>query len=559
MKNTKFPTHTYSEWQQAAEKAIKGKPFEETLKTPTIEDVTLEPLYTKDMLDRFGSYVPAQVAAIQHGKHQPSWLVSQEVTADSAEEYLTLMKDDLLRGNETVVYSGFRKFEWTDEQLNELAQLLVEYPLYFKLSGDDQDVLRVFDFIAPEKQSQLQGVIFSEEPVNAPENVRTQLVDTIPIHHAGGTAVHELGVALSILSEQMVDVDFTESAKNTWIRFAVDTQFFQEIAKLRAFRVLWQAFCSAYGDETPTIPVFTETSVRSYSKLDPYVNLLRAGNSTFAAVLGGTDAHTVHPHDFLTESDLSSRRIARNVQLVIKEEAHVSHVIDPSAGSYFIETLTKEYVEAAWNYFLEIENIGGYSEAIKSGWLTDDIQAKWIEREQNVATRKQSLIGTNIYANPQEAVRNVKTDDSHIEYMTAKRLAIPFEKLRAKSKVTNLKSAIILMEPLKDIKAQVDFVSGFLAVGGIRVSVSGYLQTAEQINQFLDTESLDYAILCGSKEVIASIVPALNTQTSIDLAGKYSKEQLAQWQQYGIKDTIYSGKHITSKLEKILALGKEAQ
>jgi len=559
MKNTKFPTHTYSEWQQAAEKAIKGKPFEETLKTPTIEDVTLEPLYTKDMLDRFGSYVPAQVAAIQHGKHQPSWLVSQEVTADSAEEYLTLMKDDLLRGNETVVYSGFRKFEWTDEQLNELAQLLVEYPLYFKLSGDDQDVLRVFDFIAPEKQSQLQGVIFSEEPVNAPENVRTQLVDTIPIHHAGGTAVHELGVALSILSEQMVDVDFTESAKNTWIRFAVDTQFFQEIAKLRAFRVLWQAFCSAYGDETPTIPVFTETSVRSYSKLDPYVNLLRAGNSTFAAVLGGTDAHTVHPHDFLTESDLSSRRIARNVQLVIKEEAHVSHVIDPSAGSYFIETLTKEYVEAAWNYFLEIENIGGYSEAIKSGWLTDDIQAKWIEREQNVATRKQSLIGTNIYANPQEAVRNVKTDDSHIEYMTAKRLAIPFEKLRAKSKVTNLKSAIILMEPLKDIKAQVDFVSGFLAVGGIRASVSGYLQTAEQINQFLDTESLDYAILCGSKEVIASIVPALNTQTSIDLAGKYSKEQLAQWQQYGIKDTIYSGKHITSKLEKILALGKEAQ
>lgn len=559
MKNTKFPTHTYSEWQQAAEKAIKGKPFEETLKTPTIEDVTLEPLYTKDMLDRFGSYVPAQVAAIQHGKHQPSWLVSQEVTADSAEEYLTLMKDDLLRGNETVVYSGFRKFEWTDEQLNELAQLLVEYPLYFKLSGDDQDVLRVFDFIAPEKQSQLQGVIFSEEPVNAPENVRTQLVDTIPIHHAGGTAVHELGVALSILSEQMVDVDFTESAKNTWIRFAVDTQFFQEIAKLRAFRVLWQAFCSAYGDETPTIPVFTETSVRSYSKLDPYVNLLRAGNSTFAAVLGGTDAHTVHPHDFLTESDLSSRRIARNVQLVIKEEAHVSHVIDPSAGSYFIETLTKEYVEAAWNYFLEIENIGGYSEAIKSGWLTDDIQAKWIEREQNVATRKQSLIGTNIYANPQEAVRNVKTDDSHIEYMTAKRLAIPFEKLRAKSKVTNLKSAIILVEPLKDIKAQVDFVSGFLAVGGIRASVSGYLQTAEQINQFLDTESLDYAILCGSKEVIASVVPALNTQTSIDLAGKYSKEQLAQWQQYGIKDTIYSGKHITSKLEKILALGKEAQ
>lgn len=557
MKNTKFPTHTYSEWQQAAEGAIKGKSFEETLKTPTIEDVTLEPLYTKDMLDQLGSYVPGQVAAIQYGKHQPSWLVSQEVTADTAEEYLILMKDDLLRGNETIVYTGYRKFEWTDEQLNELAELIVSYPLYFKLSGEDQDILRVFDFVAPEKLSRLQGVIFSEEPVKAPENVRTQLVDTIPIHHAGGTAVHELGVALSMLSEQMIDADFTESAKNTWIRFAVDTQFFQEIAKLRAFRVLWQAFCSAYGEETPTVPIFTETSVRSYSKLDPYVNLLRAGNSTFAAVLGGTDAHTVHPHDFLTEPDLSSRRIARNVQLVIKEETHVSHVIDPSAGSYFIETLTKQYVEAGWNYFLEIEKAGGYSEVIKSGWLTDDIQAKWVEREKNVATRKQSLIGTNIYANPQETVKNVKTGDSHLEYMTAKRLATPFEKLRAQSKMTNLKSAIILVEPLRNIKAQVDFVSGFLAVGGIEATVSGHLRTAEQINQYIESESLDYAVLCGSKEEVASLVPNLKTAASIDLAGKYPKEQLAEWKQYGVNDTIYSGKHITSKLAKILALGKE--
>ena len=558
MKKTKFPTRTYSDWQQAAEKAIKGKPFEETLKTQTIEDITLEPLYTKDMLEQLGDYVPAQVTAIQHGKHQPSWLVSQEVMADSAQEYLSLMKEDILRGNETVVYTGFQKFDWTDEQLIELAEMIVQYPLYFKLTGDDQSILRVFDFVATEQLSQVQGVIFSEEIVTAPENVRTQLVDTVPIHHAGGTAVHELGVALSILSERMEDADFFSTAKNTWIRFAVDTQFFQEIAKLRAFRVLWQAFSSAYGQEAPTIPIFTETSVRSYSKLDPYVNLLRAGNSTFAAVLGGTDAHTVHPHDFLTAPDPSSRRIARNVQLVIKEEAHVSHVIDPAAGSYFIETLTKEYVEAAWNYFLEIEEAGGYTEVIKSGWLTDDIQAKWIEREKNVATRKQSLIGTNIYANPQEQEKEKKIDDGHLEYMTAKRLATPFENLRAQSKVTTLKSAIVLIEPLKKIKAQVDFVSGFLAVGGIEPIVTAHLATAEEINHFLADEDIDYAVLCGSKEAVTVIVPQLRTQASIDLAGKYPKEQLSEWAEFGISDALYSGKHMTAKLEKILALGKEA-
>ena len=288
------------------------------------------------------------------------------------------------------------------------------------------------------------------------------------------------------------------------------------------------------------------------------MNLLRAGNSTFASVLGGTDAHTVHPHDFLTEPDPSSRRIARNVQLVIKEEAHVSHVIDPAAGSYFIETLTKEYVEAAWSYFLEIEEAGGYSEVIKSGWLTDDIQAKWVEREKNVATRKQSLIGTNIYANPQEPVKDAKIDDGHLEYMTAKRLETPFENLRAQSKVTSLKSAIILIEPLKKIKPQVDFVSGFLAVGGIEALVSPHLATAGEVNQFLADEKMDYAILCGSKEAVSALVPGLDSQASIDLAGKYPKEQLAEWATYGIKDTVYSGKQMTAKLEKILALGKEA-
>ncbi|WP_256204316.1 hypothetical protein [Planococcus faecalis] len=213
MKNIQFPKRTYSEWQHAAVKAIKGKPFEKTLKTSTIEDITLEPLYTKNMLDQLGSYVPAQVGAIQHGKYQPSWLVAQEVMAESAEQYLTLVKDDILRGNETVVYTGFGKFDWTDEQLSELAELIIEKPLYFKLTSDDQDILRVFDFVAPEQLAHVQGVVFSEEAVKAPENVRTQLVDTIPIHHAGGTAVHELGVALSILSERMAESDFRKLLK----------------------------------------------------------------------------------------------------------------------------------------------------------------------------------------------------------------------------------------------------------------------------------------------------------------------------------------------------------
>jgi methylmalonyl-CoA mutase len=275
-------------------------------------------------------------------------------------------------------------------------------------------------------------------------------------------------------------------------------------------------------------------------------------------VLGGSNAHTVHPHDFLTGPDGKSRRIARNVQLVLKEETHVTHVLDASAGSYFIETLTKEYVDAAWSYFLQIEGAGGYAEVMQSGWLADDFQAKWLERKEQVATRKASLIGTNVYADPQEVVKEGAIDDSHLEYITAKRLASPFEKLRSQNKEKILKAAILHLGPLKAVKAQSDFVQGFLAVGGIEPAISPELPTAEEANRYLAEHGIDYAVLCGSKEEIGELLPGLDTAANVDVAGRIPADKAEEWKSFGVQDAIYSGRHITSKLEQILSLGKEA-
>jgi methylmalonyl-CoA mutase len=554
MKNIKFPKRTYEDWEKGAETALKGKSID-TLKTSTFEGVTLQALYTKDMLSKIQSTLNLQAAAVQSSKDQPGWQVAQEVAADSAAQFLSIMRDDLSRGNETIVYTSKTDLSWTDEELQELAELIVDYPIYFKLTAEDRTILRVFDMVPEDQLDQVRGAIQIDQPIDAPKNVRKTLIDTIPVHQAGGSAVHELGVALSIMAEK---IEAGAEASDLWVRFAVDTQFFQEIAKLRAFRVLWKAFASAYGKKWPALPLYTETSVRSYSKLDPYVNLLRAGNATFSAVLGGTDTHTVHPHDFLTQPTGSSRRIARNVQLVIKEEAHVSHVVDPSAGSYFVETLTKEYVDAAWEYFLTIEEAGGYSKVKKSGWLADDIQTKWKEREKKIATRKASLIGTNTYANPQEAVKDGRIDDSHLEYMTAKRLAAPFELLRAESKESILKTAIIHLGPLKKLKAKSDFIYGFLAVGGIEPLLSPELTSAADINLYLEDNKLDYAVLCGTDEDLEAVIPGLQTQAVIDVAGRYPEEKMKQWGHSGIKDSIHSGKHLTNKLQQILTIGKEA-
>lgn len=557
MKETKFPKRTYEEWQISAQKAIGGKSIDPALKTQTIEGIILEPLYTKEMFDKLGGLAAFQQEAFRTSKKAPGWLIAQEVLTDSPEDFLAKTKEDLSKGNDMVVYTSSLEFDWTDSTLRQLAELIVKHPFYFKVTSEDTGILRVFDFIDEKHKKTLEGVIFSEEQAAAPGNIRTKLVDTIPVHHAGGTIIHELGVALSILAETIRDGKYKAAAEKTWIRFAVDTQFFQEIAKLRAFRVLWRAFSEAYGEEAVSIPVYTETSVRSYSKLDPYVNLLRAGNATFAAVLGGTDAHTVHPHDFLTVSQPSSRRIARNVQLVIKEESHVSRVMDASAGSYFIEQLTNEYVEASWNYFLEIEEAGGYSEVIRSGWLTDDIQAKWMERKKLAAERKISLIGTNVYANPQEAVKDQSIDSSHLEYITAKRLATPFEKLRARSRELELKVAILHLGPLKDVKAKSDFVEGLLAVGGIEPEISPALDSAASLNRYLNEHHIDYAVLCGDSDKLDAIVPGIESSAVLDVAGRFDAAQMKAWKAGAIADAVYSGQNIVTKLEQILDLGKK--
>ena len=214
MKNIQFPERTYEEWKQAADAALKGKDFEKVMRTRTIEDITLEPLYTKDMLERSVSDVEAQAAAVQSGKYSDSWIVAQEITAHDAEEFLSVTEEDLSRGNEAVVYSGAKPFNWTEAQLDQLAELIVRYPIYFKVTEDEDPILGVFNRLTVEQQASVQGVIFTEETIQAPENVRTGLIDTLPTHNAGGTIIHELGVALSMMAEAVEQQDFESAANN---------------------------------------------------------------------------------------------------------------------------------------------------------------------------------------------------------------------------------------------------------------------------------------------------------------------------------------------------------
>src|SRR5690606_23038527 len=370
LKDKQFEPVTDADWREAAVKSLRGQPFEKLI-TKTIEGIELQPLYTKEQIEKaLGERQEAMLKAIRAGKTSGDWTIAQRTYTTDGDEFIAQTKEALEKGNEAIVYDGSQQVDWTDENLKELAELAVKYPLYaFNVNEGDRFV-QLYDLIPEADRKKVVGTFTGSAKLEEGYHlVRTEAADTIDAHLKGADSVTELALALAIAAEKAEAYDtFTQFENKFFVRFAIDTHFFFEIAKLRAFRVLWQTFAKAYGHEKNSrVPVFSETSLRTYSKLDPYVNLLRAGNEAFSAVLGGTDVLTVHPHDVVAEITPAGIRHARNIQLVIKAETFVDHVIDPAGGSYFIDTLTNEMVEKAWDYFLEIEEKGGYSAYVESG------------------------------------------------------------------------------------------------------------------------------------------------------------------------------------------------
>ena len=562
MKNIQFAAPTFAEWQEAAIKALKGKPFESLL-TKTNEGITLQPLYTQaSLVEKLGEQLDKQVATIRTVQHSDDFSVAQTIFGDSGEQFIDNLKDSLARGNEVITVDSRVNFTWDTATLQQLADYLTEYSFKMTVQNDQDALLQVFDYIEEGKKSQVEGYIVSTTAFDLPlfPKVRTSVANTVTFHNEGANAVQELGLALAIAAEYAEKAESFEAfAEKFFVSFAIDTQFFVEVAKLRAFKVLWKAFSSAYGIEnTLSVPVIAETSVRSFSKLDVYVNLLRAGNEAFAGLIGGADVFTVHPHDALTTPTEQSIRIARNVLLVLKEETNVLKVTDPAGGSYFVESLTADFVKAAWEYFLEIQAAGGFSAYQASGKLTEVLEASYNERIKAAQTRKQSLIGTNIYANPADEL----VTETNPLFADVKRLAIPFENLRADLTATAPKTAILTFGQLKNFKPRADFVARFLNTVGLVPEQSGAIETIEAAQQWLKAADYDYVVIAATDDDTKAIVPSLlevkPAKLILDAAGKYKDEQDA-WLSQGLNGFIFAGQNIIEKLNNVSASIKEVQ
>lgn len=239
--------------------------------------------------------------------------------------------------------------------------------------------------------------------------------------NSGSTIVEELAFTLSAGHDYLVrltdaGLDVDAAARKLRFSFSVSSNYFMEIAKFRAARMLWANIVKGYGPAKNCackMQIHAETSRWNQTVYDPYVNMLRGTTEAMSATIAGVHSLEVTPFDTSFENPTEfSKRIARNVELLLKNESHFDQVVDPAGGSYYVENLTQSIAAEAWKLFLEIEEKGGYTEAYKAGLIVERIKASAAAKDKNIATRRQTLLGANQYPNFTEVAGKEITAES---------------------------------------------------------------------------------------------------------------------------------------------------
>lgn len=462
-----FEPPSLDAWHQEAVRLLKGAPFDKKMLAETYEGITLQPMYTRqntaDLVHArvLPGDVPFTRATTRLGYRREPWWVAQELPYPDYQEFNAALREGLERGQtavnlvlDTASQSGQDPDHARAGQVGDrgtsiasvlgLSRALAGVDLEFTpllvqpgsaalpfaamivawLRKSGRDVTRMRGSIGMDPLAGL--VTHGELPlaldraydelallsrwakVHAP-GVRTLSAYGFPYHEAGGSAVHELGFTLAagvhgLRELERRGLDVAEAADRIQFGFAVGTQFFLEVAKLRAARLLWARVVEgAGGGDGGRMVIHARTGNRSLTRVDPYVNILRATTGAFSAVMGGCDSLHVAPFDApIGLPSPLSRRLARNTQTILREESHFEAVIDPAGGACYVEALTEQLAHKSWELFQRTEAAGGLVKALKDGWPQQEVAAVAGQRRRNAAVRKEALVGTSVFPNATE-------------------------------------------------------------------------------------------------------------------------------------------------------------
>ena len=590
---SEFPPVSTQRWEAVIEKDLKGADYTKKLVWKTEEGLSLRPYYRMEHINKMEhlNSAPACFPYVRGTKEHNNWLVRQGFCVhESYQEANRQALDGIAKGVESVGFcidgdrecsagdmatllSGIdlEKIEVNFEgcRCTTALNYINRFTEYAQKQGvNPQEVRASFDFdplrrlttkgtfCLPNNRAERLGSMSRMkayvEAVQAFPLIRVVGVEAYALHSAGAGIVQELGFGLAMGSEYLFNMieqglSADEAARRVKFTFAVGANYFMEIAKFRAGRMLWAQIVKAYGvthEYGMKMKVHAVTSPWNQTVYDPFVNMLRGTTESMSAAIAGVDSLEVLPFDyaFRTPSEFSNR-IARNTQIVLKEEAYFDKVVDPSAGSYYIENLTQSIANEAWKLFQEIENKGGYSAAFQAGFVQEEVKATAQKRDKNIATRRDILLGTNQFPNfsekadadvTQEVVTRLRTaETSEIcgaaktpEALLPYRGAQAFEALRYATEKSGKppKAFMLTFGNLAMCRARAQFACNFFAVAGFEVIDNNRFATIEEGVAAAQAAQADIVVACSSDDEYGAAVPQiaqlLGTKCILAVAGE---------------------------------------
>ena len=548
-----FAPISTEKWEEIINKDLKGADYEKKLVWRTNEGFKVRPYYREENLADLAylNVMPNEFPYTRGTKADTNnWEIVQNVTeTDPAKANEVALS--ALKGGATMIAFTMQGVKTAQDLTTMLAgidlakvgvqftrpqgravQLTKDFIAYLEANRIDKAAvkggiaydgisccLRHGKFPTSEKAAMDTAIELVNLTADMP-NFKVVNVRGIQMHNGGATIVQELGYTLGIANEYLAyatsnGLTVEQMAKKMEVTLSIASNYFMEIAKLRAFRLLWATMVSQYQPKCDcACKVRINSVASSWNKTlyDPYVNMLRTTTEGMAASLGGADTIALQPFDVAFKHDDDfSRRISRNVQIILKEESYFDKVVDPAAGSYYIENLTDSLAEHAWKQFQEVEAQGGIIPLILSGEVKKAIEESCNKRNMDIATRKYVLLGTNQYPNINETMLDKVEEkpEEKVEGLQPYRGAIAFEQLRLETERHAMQSGrpkvfLLKIGNLAMRQARAGFTSNFFGCAGYEIVENAGFATVDEGIEAAKAVKADIVVVCSSDEEYAT-------------------------------------------------------
>lgn len=551
-----FPGVSYEEWRAKVEADLKGADFNKKLVWRTNEGFNVEPIYRAEDIAglKTTDSLPGEYPYVRGTRSNNDWLTRQEIIAETPAEANKTALDVLTKGVNSL---GFKVAEPTVKTLEtlldgidlakvevnfdccpckalDLANALVAYlqkhnaTKTFKGSIDFNPLRKALRHGAQIKAEAVENAKKLIEAVKEVPGVKVIAVDSVLFCNGGAFIFQELGYALAwgaqwltALTDAGLGID--EVALRIKFNMGVSSNYFMELAKFRAARMLWAQIVEQYkpaSADSAKMHVHAATSQFNQTIYDAHVNLLRSQTEAMSAALAGVDSITVVPFDTPYKTpDTFSERIARNQQFLLKEESHLDKVVDPAGGSYYVETLTVSIANEAWKLFLEVEEKGGFFAEVDNGDVQKAVNASCEKRHTDVARRKEILLGTNQYPNINEMAADkiekkeckcaCGNEEKGENALLMKRAATDFEALRLATEAASNRPKVFMLTigNLAMRLARAQFSTNFFGCAGYEIIDNLGFDTVEAGVDAALEKGADVIVLCSSDDEYATLAP----------------------------------------------------